>query len=139
LRQQRTQLEVEKGADFRARGGQIDASAISIRETTFDARLAVLDANIQHLRLVRRAARIALRLRENAPEICDLRSERDAIIGKFETRRGELAANALRVIHGLPHAGTRPSSWWFPLVDPSGAWYQKMVSDATLRLEALEP
>jgi len=139
LRQQRTLLEAEKGADFRARGGQIDASAVSIRKTTFDAPLAVLDVNIQHLRLVRRAARIALRLRENAPEICDLRSERDAIIGKFETRRGELAANALRVIHGLPHAGTRPSSWWFPLVDPSGAWYQKMVSDATLRLEALEP
>ena len=68
-----------------------------------------------------------------------LRAERAQLVGTFETRRAELAANALRVIHGFPHAGARPSSWWFPLVDPSGAWYRKMISDATLRLEALEP
>ena len=139
LRQQRILIEVEKGADFRARGGHINADAASYRASTFDVPIATLDATIQKRRLARRAARIALRHRENTPEICDLRSERDAIIGLFETRRGELTANALRIIHGLPHAGGRPSSWWFPLVDPSGAWYQKMVSDATLRLEALEP
>ena len=132
-------MQAEKGADFRARGGHIDTDAASYRASTFDVPIATLDATIQKRRLARRAARIALRLRENAPEICSLRSERDAIIGLFETRRGELTANALRIIHGLPHAGGRPSCWWFPLVDPSGAWYQKMVSDATLRLEALEP
>ena len=139
LRQQRTLLEIEKGADFRLRGGLLDTSAQAERASTFDTPLATLDANIQKLRLVRRAARLALRSAENTADVMALRAEREHLIGVFETRRGELAANALRVIHGLPHAGTRPSSWWFPLVDPSGAWYRKMVSDATLRLEALEP
>ena len=91
------------------------------------------------MHLARRAGRRALRLVENASDVKALRAERANLVGTFETRRAELAANALRVIHGLPHAGARPSSWWFPLVDPSGAWYRKMISDATLRLEALEP
>jgi hypothetical protein len=99
----------------------------------------MLDSEIHALRIARRAARRALRSAENTADVKALRTERAHVIGLFETRRAELTANALRVIHGIPHAGTRPSSWWFPLVDPSGAWYRKMISDATLRLEALEP
>ena len=139
LRQQRTRLEAEKGADFRARGGVLDTANVALRTSTFDVPLAALDANIHALHLARRAARRALRLVENSVDDKALRAERAQLVGTFETRRAELAANALRVIHGFPHAGARPSSWWFPLVDPSGAWYRKMISDATLRLEALEP
>ena len=139
LREMRTRLEIEKGADFRLRGGQLDVSAQAERASTFDTPLAMLDSQIHALRIARRAARRALRSAENTADVKALRTERDHVIGLFETRRAELTANALRVIHGIPHAGTRPSSWWFPLVDPSGAWYRKMISDATLRLEALEP
>jgi hypothetical protein len=139
LREMRTRLEIEKGADFRSRGGQLDVSAQAERASTFDTPLAMLDSQIHALRIARRAARRALRSAENTADVKALRTERDHVIGLFETRRAELTANALRVIHGIPHAGTRPSSWWFPLVDPSGAWYRKMISDATLRLEALEP
>jgi hypothetical protein len=139
LREMRTRLEIEKGADFRSRGGQLDFAAQAERASTFDTPLAMLDSQIHALRIARRAARRALRSAENTADVKALRTERDHVIGLFETRRAELTANALRVIHGIPHAGTRPSSWWFPLVDPSGAWYRKMISDATLRLEALEP
>jgi hypothetical protein len=139
LRQQRTRLEAEKGADFRARGGVLDMATVALRASTFDVPLAALDANIHALHLARRASRRTLRSVENSADVKALRAERAELVGTFETRRAELAANALRVIHGLPHAGARPSSWWFPLVDPSGAWYRKMISDATLRLEALEP
>jgi hypothetical protein len=139
LRQQRTRLEAAKGADFRARGGVLDRATVALRASTFDVPLAALDANIHALHLARRASRRALRSVENSADVKALRAERAELVGTFETRRAELAANALRVIHGLPHAGARPSSWWFPLVDPSGAWYRKMISDATLRLEALEP
>jgi hypothetical protein len=132
-------LEAEKGVDFRARGGVLDTAAEALRASTFDVPLAALDANIHAMHLARRASRRALRLVENSADVKALRAERADLVGTFETRRAELAANALRVIHGFPHAGARPSSWWFPLVDPSGAWYRKMISDATLRLEALEP
>ncbi len=139
LREKRVQLETQKGADFRSRHGQLDISAQAERASTFDVPLAVLDRQINALRIARRAARQALRSAENTAEVKALRAERSHLIGLFETRRAELIANALRVIHGLPHAGSRPSGWWFPLVDPSGAWYRKMISDATVRLEALEP
>jgi len=139
LRQQRTLLEAQKGVDFRTCGGMLDTAAEALRASTFDVPLAALDAKIHALHLARRASRRALRLVENSADVKALRAERSTLIGKFETRRAELAANALRVIHGFPHAGARPSSWWFPLVDASGAWYRKMISDATLRLEALEP
>jgi len=139
LRARRTSHEVDKGADFRARGGQVDTVAQAERASAFDTPLAMLDGEILSLRIARRAARRALRSAENMAEVVALRAERAQLIGTFETRRAELVADALRVIYGLPHAGARPSSWWFPLVDPSGAWYRKMISDATLRLEVVEP
>ena len=69
LREKRVQLESQKGADFRARQGLLDVPAQTERASTFDVPLAVLDRQINALRIARRAARQALRSAENTAEV----------------------------------------------------------------------
>lgn len=60
------------------------------------------------------------------------------IEAEAEIARGKLVRNALQAIHGLPHTGNRPSAWWFPLVDPSGAWFRRLTETAEFHLESLD-
>ena len=59
-------------------------------------------------------------------------------LGKVIGKQGRIA-NAIRTIDGLPHANLRPSAWWFPLADPSGAWFDRVAESAQLYLEPLAP
>jgi hypothetical protein len=54
-----------------------------------------------------------------------------------EKARLQLARNALLATEGLPRADLRPSAWWFPALDPSGRWFERVRRTATFRLEAL--
>jgi hypothetical protein len=55
-----------------------------------------------------------------------------------ERERLDLARRAILTAEGLPHADLRPSAWWFPLVDPSGAWFGEVRRTAQFRLERLD-
>ncbi len=48
--------------------------------------------------------------------------------------RLEAVADALRV-HALEHTNLRPSWWWFPALDESGAWFASVMATAEMRLE----
>lgn len=48
--------------------------------------------------------------------------------------RLEAVSDAMRV-HTLEHANRRPSWWWFPALDPSGRWFQRVAATAEMRLE----
>lgn len=51
--------------------------------------------------------------------------------------RLRLARNAVLASEGLPHADLRPSAWWFPALDPSGRWFERVRRTASFRLEPL--
>ena len=51
--------------------------------------------------------------------------------------RLRLARHALLTCETLPHADLRPSAWWMPAVDASGAWFARVRRTARCRLEAL--
>jgi len=48
--------------------------------------------------------------------------------------RLEAVSDAMRV-HTLEHANRRPSWWWFPALDPSGRWFQRVAATAEMRVE----
>ena len=51
--------------------------------------------------------------------------------------RLDLVRNAYLTIEGLEHTQLRPTAWWLPLVDPSGAWFDAVVAGTQARLEPL--
>ncbi len=54
-----------------------------------------------------------------------------------EKARLRLVRNALLASEGLPHADLRPSAWWFPALDPTGRWFERVRRTASFRLEPL--
>lgn len=54
-----------------------------------------------------------------------------------ELKRLSLIRKSVIAAYGLPKAGYRPSSWWFPIVDPSGAWFRETTCRAEYSVEPL--
>jgi hypothetical protein len=152
-------MEREKGDDFRARVQPIcDQARIaatagnSVLAATLEARIA----SLQEERAVRFDAEIRSRLgqiRYALARVRELRAERlvlersveatgarvtmRRIEAEAEIAKARLVRNALQTIHGLPHTAYRPSAWWFPLVDPTGGWFQRLSGSAEFYLEPL--
>ena len=74
---------------------------------------------------------------ERAKEHAKIRTALRQIEAQAERERARLTRNALQTIHGLPHTAHRPSAWWFPLLDPSGAWLREVARTAHFYLEPL--
>ena len=80
----------------------------------------------------------AFRRLERGDEACQARKVLAKVERSAERQRLELARNAILVTEGLPHTEARPSAWWLPLVDPSGAWYTELRRTTEFRLERLD-
>jgi hypothetical protein len=147
-------LERDKGDDFRTRvqplrermaadptrAGEVQAKIEALdaeRATRFDAPIAERRARVKAALTKGRALKT---------ERLDLEQGEDVVAARLTLRRTEseaeqakarLAKNALQTVNGLPHTNYRPSAWWFPLVDPSGAWFQRLTETAEYYLEPL--
>jgi hypothetical protein len=132
-------LQKGKGHDFRARGGVLDAAAIAERERTFDGPLRTLREEILVAEANWRTLRHERKATERSPELMEVRTQLRRIEAEAERERAVLVRNALQTVHGVPHTALRPSAWWFPLVDPSGAWLREVARTAQLFLEPLAP
>jgi len=154
LKAELVSIEREKGDDFRERVIPLQDRR---RAATDDAVASRLEAEIEGLQKERAARydhaiserlsqiRFALatirelkekRLtRERGPEATGARQTMQRIEGDAELTRARIARNAIRVVEGLPHTDHRPSSWWFPSVDPSGAWFARLTETAEYYLE----
>ncbi len=149
-------LEREKGDDFRARVQPVrerlaateDPAEVAILESeivslqserfvTYEAEIEIRRGSVRYaLATVRdlKQSRLAL---ERSDEVTAARDTLRRVESGAEWAKAELVANSLRTLHALPHTDYRPSAWWFPLVDPSGAWFDKLTRTAELRWEEL--
>lgn len=109
------------------------------RQMTFDVEIASRRGQVRYaLETVRDLQKKRLVV-ERGPEATNARVTKERIEAEAERAKAELARNALQAIHGLPHTAHRPSSWWFPVVDPSGAWFRRLAETAEYYLEPLAP
>jgi hypothetical protein len=160
LRSEAADLERRKGDDFRARvrplQEQQQAALLDGKTETADSlqtridqlqaeRSVAFDTDIINSRsqvryalaTVRelKARRLSLERNEVATAA---RATLHRIESEAEIARAKLARNALQTIQGLPHTGNRPSAWWFPLLDPSGAWFRRLTETAEFYLEPMD-
>lgn len=158
VRAETVQLEKEKGDDFRARVWPIrdamltaaDPERQAALKAQFDTlqteRAARYDADIEGRRSQVRfalatirelkAQRLAL---ERGDEATAARETLRQIEAEAERAKARRARNALQALYGLPHTNYRPSAWWFPLVDSSGEWFDRLTGTAEYYLERLNP
>lgn len=62
-----------------------------------------------------------------------------AIEGHGEQEKALRVRDAWMTAEALAHTQPRPTAWWFPVVDPSGAWFRAVSESAEYRWEDLAP
>ncbi len=152
---ERLRLEREKGDDYRARLRPLQDRLARLSESSEEAgllrlqiieenerRVAAFDARIISFQLRIRAARREIRVLRAEMRLIERSGEAQAareliaqIVFEAEMAKLELVRAAFLASEGLPHTNSRPTAWWLPLVDPSGAWFEAIVAGAQARLE----
>ncbi len=149
--QARLQAERDKGDDFRraawplmqeaqtaadpdAVGEKIYAEEVR-RKRTYDATIAGCQERIRAGKVEIKHLRAACRAIERSADCIEQRQTIEQITLRIELARTELIRKAFITAEALPHTQARPSAWWLPTVDPSGAWFRAIIAGTQARLE----
>ena len=149
------QIEKEKGQLVRQRirplrlelkeGPGAERAAVIERELgPFEAQRAEMEAKIAALRKSvdedeARSAKAdeAHHDLERSPEFVEARATVAAVEAEAHLLRMRLVRDALLTTKGLPYAAARPAWWWFPMVAPSGKWFENLTRTARFTFEDL--
>jgi hypothetical protein len=134
-KQRGVDLQNQKGAHFRATTEWTPEA--QARRAQFDAELERGEQEKRQLRAEIRALQERRRQLERGPQAREARSRLQQIETEAELARLRLIRNALLTSEGLPHTNHRPSAWWLPMGDASGAWFQRIVETTELYTEPL--
>jgi len=153
---ERLELERRKGEDWRhnvqpllqkagaapgtreaAEWQKLAARQVAIRATAFDRPIDVARERIAATRFLLAEFRHQRRLLERGPEATEARARLTEIVREAQMARLDLVRNAYLTIESLEHTQLRPTAWWLPLVDPTGAWFEAIAAGTQARLEAL--
>ena len=144
---ERLELERRKGDDWRRsvqplRAGLPETSAqidrqVAVRAHAFDEPIEAIRERINATRFLLSEFKRQRRKLERGPEAAAARNRITEIVRDAQMTRLELVRAAFLTREGLEHTQLRPSAWWLPLVDPSGAWLDAMASGTKARLEPL--
>lgn len=110
---------------------------ITIRATAFDAPIDVARERMAATRFLLAEFKRQRRLLERNPEATQARARIAEITREAQMARLDLVRNAYLTIESLEHTQLRPTAWWMPLVDPTGAWFEAMAAGTQARLEEL--
>lgn len=155
--QERLDLERRKGEDWRnnvlplvrelaaAEPGSLEAQTLenriarqqAIRATAFDIPIDEARERMAATRFLLSEFKRQRRLLERGPENTGARATLARITRDAEMAKAIMVRNAFQTIDGLEHTHVRPTAWWLPLVDRTGAWFDAMVAGTKARFEWL--
>ena len=155
-RKERAELERRKGEDWRhtlmplialrdaahtsgevlAYQKQIERE-ISMRTAMFDVPIETCRERITATRFLIGEFQRHRRELERSPEAVQARAQITEFTREAQMARLELVRSAFLTIESLEHTQLRPTSWWLPLVDSTGAWFEAMAAGTKARLEEL--
>ena len=153
---ERAHLERRKGEDWRHNLqpliGKRDAAAdtrdaahfqaqisrqTAIRAHAFDEPIEIARERIAATRHLIAEFRRQRRLLERGPEASGARAKVTEITRDAQMAHLNLVRNAYLTVESLEHTQLRPTAWWLPLVDPTGAWFEAIAAGTQARLEQL--
>jgi len=135
LKRQIVAAEREKGDHFR-RTKQWTEQELARREE-LGARVAhLLEQRRQLIERIQELKRHRLEL-ERGSEAASLRRRIDDLEVAAEAARMTMVRNAILTTRGMVHTQHRPSAWWIPMLDRTGAWFRRIVETAELYTEPL--
>lgn len=105
----------------------------------FDRAIRERREQARELEAEAKAVRKARMENEKSGAAARARAAITAIEREAESARLKMVRAALLVTRGLPQSNLRPSAWWFPLVDPSGRWFEALARRMELYFEHLGP
>ena len=113
------------------------AKQMAFRAASFDGPIETARERIAATRLLLAGFRRQRRLLERGPEATEARARIAEIVWGAQMARLDLVRDAYLTIEGLEHTQLRPTAWWLPLVDPTGAWFAAVAAGTQARLESL--
>lgn len=133
LRKAEASLNSKEAASWRKETERQTAA----RARAFDGPIEVARERIASTRFLLAEFRRQRRLLERGPEAAGARARIAEIVREAQMARLDLVRDAYLTIEGLEHTQLRPTAWWLPLVDPTGAWFDAMAAGTQARLEML--
>jgi len=133
LQKAHSALEAKEAAEWQKQAER----QIAIRATAFGLPIDVARERIAATRFLLAEFRRQRRLLERGPEAAQARARITEIVREAQMARLDLVRDAYLTIESLEHTQLRPTAWWLPLVDPTGAWFEAMATGTKARLEAL--
>lgn len=131
------QLEAAENSDKRnSLQAQIERH-MAIRATAFDEPIAELRDRIATTKRMISSFRRERKRIERNPEAIAARRTIEQITHEVQTTKLYQVRNAYLTIEGLHHTHLRPTSWWIPMVDSSGKWFEAMVKGTKASFEYL--
>ncbi len=135
IRIERAEVQQQMGSHFRATLEWTDAE--SEFRSAMVRKIAVLDNEAQKRRSEVRVLKASARTIETCDKAVAIRSQLREIEQLADHARLNLVRNALLTIDGLTHTNRRPTAWWFPMVDGTGKWFEKVVATTQLYTQPL--
>jgi hypothetical protein len=135
VKKQIVAAEAEKSAHFRSTREWTDAQK-NVRRGYSEAIAKLLNERHELLADIRgmKQKRLAI---ERGGEAAALRRALDEVELSAERERLNLVRTAILTATGLPHTDHRPTAWWLPMVDPSGAWFNQIAGTTEVYTEPL--
>lgn len=113
------------------------ARQTATRARAFDEPLEVCRERIGATKSLLAEFRRQRRLLERSAPAQQARATLALLVADAQLARLDLVRNAHLTVEGLEHTNLRPTAWWLPLVDPTGAWFAALVAGTQARLEPL--
>jgi len=149
LKTARQSLETLSGDHFRNRvrplreaaaTGDQDAQAELLvaeheRRVVFIEALHELSIKKRFLKARLKAAMADKRAAERTPEVQSASEKIASIVKEANLAKLSIARDGYLTVHGLPHTNSRPTAWWLPMVDSTGAWFDNITDSVEASLE----
>lgn len=139
LRRRRVEAEMAKGAHFRARIFEREATTDDWSERArLTAEVETVIAAVEATRRELEATFAEQRAWVSRPEVQAMHERRRNLEIEAEFKRLRLVRHAIIVRDGLTASDRRPAAWWLRLVSPDGTWFHRIVETAECYWEPLQ-